>query len=162
VSASGVTIEEWLQASVEALRELATTALGLEGLEVGEVRESMPANVGGAFIPLSAEGDSAQVGLAGGPDQRKLVSGALMQMSPDEAADLTNSDVADAMGEIVNIAAGGIKQRLQPKLGKLTLGLPLFINGQVEATEKVVTRVADLTMGNISLVLVIVRAREVR
>ncbi len=159
---AAVTIEDWLQASVEALREVATTALGLDGLEVGEVRESMPRDVGGAFIPLSGEHDSAQVGLAGGPDERKLISGALMQMSADEAAELTNSDVADAMGEIVNIAAGGIKQRLQSRLGSLALGLPLFINGQVEATEKVVTRVADLTMGNHSLVLVIVRAREVR
>ncbi len=159
---AAVGIDDWLQASIEALREVATTALGLEGLEVGEVREAMPENVGGAFIPLSGENDSAQVGLAGGPDERKLVSGALMQMSPDEAAELTTSDVADAMGEIVNIAAGGIKQRLQPRLGALALGLPLFINGQVEATEKVITRVADLTMGNLSLVLVIVRAREVR
>ncbi len=159
---AAVTIEDWLQASIEALREVATTALGFEGLEVGEVRESMPQDVGGAFIPLSGEHDSAQVGLAGGPDERKLISGALMQMSADEAAELTNSDVADAMGEIVNIAAGGIKQRLQSRLGSLALGLPLFINGQVEATEKVVTRVADLTMGNHSLVLVIVRAREVR
>lgn len=159
---ASVTIDDWLQASIEALREVATTALGFDGLEVGEVREAMPSNVGGAFIPLSGERDSAQVGLAGGADERKLVCGALMQMSADEAADLTTSDVADAMGEIVNIAAGGIKQRLQPKLGALALGLPLFINGQVEATEKVVTRVADLTMGNLSLVLVIVRAREVR
>lgn len=159
---TGVTIDDWLQASVEGLREVATTALGFDVLEVGAVREAMPADVGGAFIPLSGERDSAQVGLAGGPRERKLVSGALMQMPPDEAAELTNSDVADALGEIVNIAAGVIKQRLQPKLGALALGLPLFINGQVEATERVVTRVADLTMGNISLVLVIVRAREVR
>jgi hypothetical protein len=155
-------MDDWLEASVEALREVATTALGFEGLEVREVREAMPRDVGGAFIPLSGEKDSAQVGLAGGPEERKLVSGALMQMPPEEAAELSTSDVADAMGEIVNIAAGGIKQRLQPKLGPLALGLPLFINGQVEATEKVVTRVADLTLGSLSLVLVIVRAREVR
>ena len=108
---AAVTIDDWLQASVEALREVATTALGLEGLEVRDVREAMPRDVGGAFIPLSGDKDSAQVGLAGGPDERKLVSGALMQMPPEEAAELSNSDVADAMGEIVNIAAGGIKQQ---------------------------------------------------
>jgi len=162
VSAEAVGIDDWLQASVEALRDVATQALGFEGLEISNVREAMPSNVGGAFIPLSSDRDSAQVGLAGVLDQRQFVCGALMQMPPEEAAELSTSDVADAMGEIVNIAAGGIKQRLQERLGSLTLGLPLFINGQVEATDKVVTRVADLTTGNLSLVLVIVRAREVR
>ena len=162
MSGSGATIDVWMDASLEALRDVMVQACGMDGLDVVASADQMPPDLAGAFIPLAGERDSAQVGLAGDLDARQRVCGALMQMSPEEAAELSTSDVVDAMGEIVNIAAGGIKSRLQPMLGALTMGLPLFINGRVEATERVETRVARVTTGGLELVVVVVRGREGR
>jgi len=162
VSGSGATIDSWMEASLEALRDVMVQACGLEGLELVAAADQMPPDLAGAFIPLAGEKDSAQVGLAGELEARQRVCGALMQMSPEEAAELSTSDIVDAMGEVVNIAAGGIKSRLQPLLGSLTMGLPLFINGRVEATDRVETRVARVSTGAFELVVVIVRGREGR
>ena len=159
MSASPATIEHWLDASLAAFQDVADQALGLGPLELVENLTEMPENLAGAFIPLAGELDNAQIGLAGGLVERRRICGALMQMPEEESDGLVTSDIADAMGEIVNIAAGSIKQRLQPQLGSLTMGLPLFINGRVEATDRVETRVARVSIGSLSLVIVIVRAR---
>jgi len=162
VSVPGVTIQHWMDASVAALRDVAVQAMGFDDLVITRQHDTMPSDMAGAFIPLAGEKDSAQVGLAGGLRDRQLACGALLQMPPEEAEGLSSSDIADAMGEVVNIAAGGIKQTMQALLGPLALGLPLFINGRVEATERLEVRVAEVTTGGLELVVVVVRAREGR
>jgi hypothetical protein len=158
---SRVTHEEWLQAAVEAFSEVSTQALGLPALEVVGRRNAMPRDIAGAFIPFAGEGDAAQIGFAGALRERQLICGALLQMPEEEALELGSADIADALGEVVNIAAGGIKSRLMSRIGGLALGLPMFINGTIEATDKLETLVADVKMGELSFELVLVRAREV-
>lgn len=79
---------------------------------------------------------SAMIGLTGGlsamlgihcPSAVGLaVAGAMLGMEPEEI----NADVKDALGEIANMMAGGIKERLSSENIDLELAIPTAITGQ--------------------------------
>lgn len=79
---------------------------------------------------------SAMIGLTGGlsamlgihcPSAVGLaVAGAMLGMEPEEI----NADVKDALGEIANMLAGGIKERLRSENIDLELAIPTAITGQ--------------------------------
>ncbi len=152
--------DRWLDAALAAIGDVAETALMLPRPALVAVRAAMPPGLSGSFIALAGEREAVQVGLAGTPEGCRALAGALLQMPPEEAASMEHAEVADAVGEVVNIAAGGVKQRLMPALGPLSLGLPIFIHGQVAATDKVETLVAEVQLAGHGLAVVVVRARK--
>jgi hypothetical protein len=119
---------EWLSFTREAAAEIATTALGM-----GTVRwqqppgTTLPADLCGVYIPLLAEGYSVQIGLLGRPDVCVSLAKSLLGMGPDEtlADDL---EVFDAVGEVTNMVAGGVKVRAATQID-VKLGLPLAHSG---------------------------------
>ena len=79
---------------------------------------------------------SAMIGLTGGlsamlgihcPSAVGLaVAGAMLDMEPEEV----DADVKDALGEIANMLAGGIKERLSTENIDLELAIPTAVAGQ--------------------------------
>ena len=128
--------------------------------ELLAVRDAMPPGLSGSFIALAGEREAVQVGLSGTPEGCRALAGALLQMPPEESSSMEHAEVADAVGEVVNIAAGGVKQRLLPALGAITLGLPIFIHGQVAATDRVETVVAQVQLAGHTFAVVVVRSRK--
>jgi hypothetical protein len=115
-----------LDALCEAARELASTALGGAAFEALDAVGAKPEGHG-AFVNLALSEEAIQVGLLLTPDGCQALAKLLLGMALDDE-DLSLSDVGDAMCEIVNIVAGGLKRRLGA-LMPATLGLPLFVSG---------------------------------
>ena len=154
-----VALQEWMNAAVEATVETANAILGVET----RVVEAPPAletrQFPGAYIGLTAPNQAVQVGLVARPEALQAIAKAMLGMAPEDE-DLPSSDVADAVGELANIFAGAIKQRMLPRVGALGLGLPLFINGHIEPTEKLTIQAVDLQLGSVASSLLVIRERE--
>ncbi|MBN1824886.1 MAG: chemotaxis protein CheX [Candidatus Eisenbacteria bacterium] len=151
------TIQEWLNAAVDATEELSTTALGFEGTEVLATQESLPHDLAGSYIALVGEETSLQVGLASSDAGVMILAKALLGMDPDDEEALSESDVSDALGEIANIVAGGVKNRMADRDPSMKLGLPMIVHGHVQATDRMQTAIADVRIGPVEAQLLVLR-----
>ena len=79
-------------------------------------------------------------------------------MGPDDE-DLPPGDVADAVCEVVNIIAGGIKGRVNGRVPPIKLGIPIFVHGAVQPSGRNVLVVAEVLIGNVPAALVLVEPR---
>ena len=59
---------------------------------------------------------------------------------------VSDADIAHAVGELINIMAGGVKQRLQDATSGLRLG-PVFIHGYVQPTQQLEVSLASARIG---------------
>ncbi|MEN9800491.1 MAG: Chemotaxis phosphatase CheX [Pseudomonadota bacterium] len=160
MSAGLVTVAELHDAAVGACEVVAAGVLGASGQVQASARDGIPANLAGAFIPLAGPGLGAQFGLVGSEDECRGLAAALLQVDAAEAAALSPTDVADAVCEVVNIAAGHVKARLSEAHPGLTLGLPLFIQGAVKPRERMAVDVFDVRAGGSTFVVVLLLQGE--
>jgi hypothetical protein len=123
-------LTDWMNLAADAASEIAAGALGM-----GSVRwqhpagAAMPDDLCGVYIPLMAEGFSVQLGLLGRPDVCTQLAKSLLGMGPEESL-ADESEVFDAVGEVTNLVAGGVKVRAAAHT-KVKLGLPLAMSGTV-------------------------------
>ena len=130
---AGAAVSDWVAAMADASTELALS-LGIDGVELLGWHDVPPTGMAGAYIPLLAEDETLQLALLATPAGCADLARLLLGMESDEA--VSDADIADAVGELVNIVAGGVKQRMQEGAGGLRLGLPVFIHGYVQPTQQ--------------------------
>ena len=146
----------WLDAAEQSLIDVAMTALGTPDGQVLERTDRPRPNLGGGYIQLLSDNEAVQVGLCASEADLKWLASALMR----EPGELTHADVADAIGEIVNITAGGVKRRLASEKSGLQLGLPIFIQGHLEATEGQKLFVSRVQLAGREVALVVLCGRR--
>lgn len=115
-----------MDALAEAAGEVAATVLAGASFEALE----SPSGSGsghGAYLSLVTQDQPLQVGLLAEPAGCQALAKALLGMEPADE-NLPPGDVSDAMCEIINIVAGGLKRRVSERL-PITLGLPMFVAG---------------------------------
>lgn len=152
-----LTAEAWMEVLLAAAREVATTALGLTVSErLGEAA-TLTSGLEGAYLALVGQEDSIQIGIASSPEGCAALAKALLGMTSDD--DLPDSDMADALCEIVNILAGVVKRNVVARAASMTLGLPLFVKGVVQPTERIVLTLTDVCIGEVHAILVLIRPR---
>ncbi|MCP4602583.1 MAG: chemotaxis protein CheX [Proteobacteria bacterium] len=156
MSNQGASAREWLDASIIAAKELAQIALGLDGAELISIREGLPGESDSAYIALVGEKSSAQIGIASDAEGCQQIARTLLGMEPDEE-DLSEEDVADAIGEIANILAGQIKTLMAEKSIDVVLGMPIFIQGRVKMTSDMEFAAADMHFGSIPVTVMILK-----
>lgn len=124
-------LDGWLHAAAECAGEVATAALGIESTAWRQVPvASLPHGLWGAYIPLlCTPGQSMQLGLLAGHDTCKRLTCALLGVPPEESS-LTDADIFDAVSEVTNLVAGGLKARVDGEV-HVTLGVPLSFSGRV-------------------------------
>lgn len=157
---SSISLKDWLNAVVEASSETAAQPLGLQSVTEAVALnpdQKIPESSWGSFLPLHSDDESVQIGLVTDRSGFVILSQAMLQMTPDHP-DLTADDISDAVGEIVNVIAGGVKRRLSGK-AKITLGLPLFVKGSIEWGAELEAGVADLHMGPVPVRVVVLRRK---
>jgi hypothetical protein len=147
-----------MAAMSETINEVATTALGLPGCEIVRTYDRIPPGREGAYLALVGQEDSIQIGLISNAEGCQALAKSLLQMEPGDA-DLDPPDVADAMCEVVNIIAGGIKARVNGKVPPIKLGLPIFVNGAVQPSSRLVIVVAEVIIGPVPAALVLIEPR---
>lgn len=147
----------WLVDLEGAFEEVSTTALGLPGLSITG-RHDQPPALHGAYLALVGPTGAVQIGLASIPEGCQALAKGLMGMGPADPP-LPEREMADAVCEIVNIVAGAFKARVRDRAGPLQMGLPVFIQGAVQATDRVAVRVAEVRLGDVPAVILLVHPR---
>jgi hypothetical protein len=147
-TSSKISLAQWRTAVEGAAKEIASYALSLPTATVGDVvgLEHAVAMIG-AHIPMVGGGQAFDLALVSSPSGCQALSRAILGL-PDTAP-LRNAEVADAVGEIVNMLAGTVKRRLSGIGAELVLGLPLFLHGYIEPTDRLMVLVLPTRFGAI-------------
>ncbi len=142
--------EIWLEASIATLSDCASM-FEADNLEVLGISLQLPSYTGGAYISVVGTEQSVELGVVCTPESQQALAqrflGAEAALEPDE--------VADAMREIANIVAGGLKTVMIQHDPSLLLGLPLFIDG-VHLGANTRTHVAKVNLIGQELCLVVI------
>ena len=125
------TLREWVNAAELAAAEVATTALCCSQVQLATRSLQPQQSLFGAYVPLVASDCQAQIGVVAEWQACQSLARALFGMEPDSELE-AESDVADALGEIANMIAGGVKTRMNAHVPGLNTGLPLCVSGHVE------------------------------
>ena len=124
---------QWREAVKGAAEEIARNALGFPGAMVAEpVNIEQTANMVGAHIPLIGS-QAFELSLFSLREGCSQLATAVLGMNAEE---LPPGTIPDAIGEIINMLAGGVKRRLASNGGDLELGLPVYVNGNVELASR--------------------------
>lgn len=151
-------IDHWMDVMEAATSEVAVATLGVGNVERFARLDEPSTVMSGAYLPLVGVEDQLQIALAALPDDCGRIARAMLGMA--ETDDLPIADVADAINELVNIIAGGVKSKVFDRLGALQLGLPIFIHGPPQPTGRLRTRVTPVRIGETPAVLMVVQHRE--
>jgi len=157
VSSPEAGLGSWLADLEGAFEEVSSTALGFPGMAVTGHREQPPA-LHGAYLGLVGPTGAVQIGLASSPEGCQALAKGLMGMGPGDPA-LPDNEMADAVCEIINIVAGAFKARVRDRATPLQMGLPVFIQGAIQPTDRIAVRVADVRFGEVPAVLLLVHPR---
>lgn len=147
----------WLADLEGAFAEVSGTALGFPGMSVTG-RHEAPPSLHGAYLGLMGPAGAVQIGLASSPEGCQALAKGLMGMTPADEP-LPDNEVADAVCEIINIVAGAFKARVRDRANPLQMGLPVFIRGAVQSTERIAVRVAEVRFGDVPAALLLVHPR---
>ena len=103
------TLAQWRTAVEGAATEIATRALSFAGATVHDpVGAERASAMVGAHLPLIGEGSAYDLAVVSSPDGCRALARAILMAEPNAA--LRDTEVADAIGEIVNMFGGGVKK----------------------------------------------------
>jgi len=125
----GLQPSQLMGATVEALIEVGKTMLDLHFEPMGEISGFEDGHLDyGSCISMTRPGGSFNLALFGKDQTCKTLGRALLGMDPGE--DISKEELADGLGEILNMVAGVIKRKMTAEEAKgVALGLPLFLSG---------------------------------
>jgi CheY-specific phosphatase CheX len=117
-----------LQEAVKAVTDTCSIQMGLELTVDPNPSDPRDANVEyGTAIALTAADGGWQLAVMASKDSCMELTRAMFAMEPDETPEMV--DMADAVGEIANVAAGVLKASRAKAGQAVQLGLPLFMEG---------------------------------
>jgi CheY-specific phosphatase CheX len=145
----------WLNATRDSMAEFCETTLAME-MRTDVDAPRLPDNLTGCFVALVGQDESLQVGLASDAAGCQTLARTLFASDDD----LSDSDISDALGEIANILAGGVKKRMSESHGGMVLGLPIVMEGHVRLTERQQMAELDIALGEVPVRLLVVCSRE--
>lgn len=146
-----------LDALTESARELTSTVLGGLTFEaLGDCEDFGAGN--GAYLGLVAQEEPVQVGIVVDGGGCQSLSKALLGMEPADE-DLPPSDVSDAMCEIVNIIAGGLKRRVAERM-PVTMGLPIFVSGHPLPNQQQTMLARSIKIGNVLVIVLLLTQKQ--
>lgn len=145
---------QWRTAVEAAANEIATYALSLSGATVQDPVDITRANsMIGAHIPIVGSGQAFDLALVSSPEGCLALSRAILCAGPNQP--LRDAEVADAVGEIANMLGGAVKRRLSSLRGDLELGLPIFMHGYIQPTDRLSVIALPARFGTIETMVLI-------
>ena len=152
------TLQPWLDAMVDSADELARTSMGLDLVNVVGNRDASTLNTNGSYLAIIGDNQRFQLAVASTRAGCETLAKALLGAAPDE--DMADADVSDAMGEIINIIAGGVKLRMRDVDATIQLGLPMFIEGKVHTPRNREIGIVDIQIGDVPVHLIALREKK--
>jgi CheY-specific phosphatase CheX len=158
-TSSKIAVGHWRPAITAAATEIATYALSWPGAVVRDpVGLEATTSMIGAHIPLVGAGRAFDLALVSSFDGCRALARAILCMGPGPT--VTDAEVADAIGEIVNMLAGSMKRRLSGLAADLTLGLPIFIHGYLQPSDRLSVLALPIRFGTVDTVVLVAGPRE--
>jgi hypothetical protein len=155
---SKLTLAQWRTAVEGSAREIATNALSFAGASVLDPVGAETANpMIGAHIPVIGGGGAFDLALVAMPEDCRALARAMLYLTPDAA--IKDAEVADAIGEMVNMLGGGVKRRMSGLGADLELGLPIFVHGHIQPTERLSVVALPTRFGTIETMVLIAGQR---
>jgi hypothetical protein len=155
---SKISPAQWRAAVDGAAREIANYALSMPDASVGDPVGLERANAMiGAHIPLIGGGRAFDLALVASPEGCQALSRAILCMT--DGLPLPDPQVADAIGEIVNMMGGSVKRRIAGQGGELELGLPIFLHGYIQPTDRLMVLALPTRFGPIETMVLIAGQR---
>lgn len=149
-----VSTEEWLDAVVSATQELAVTALAFEEGTVEQTSEPVPDMSMGSFAGIAGEEGAIQIGIIASHEDCISMCRAFLGMEVDE--ELSEEDLADCLGELVNVMIGGVKSRMSHAGGlTMKIGLPLVFRGRIEVPKNVKAMTSLIRWGSVQAYVIL-------
>ena len=145
-----------MEALTEATAEVATTALGFETTVLGPQVANVSAPRG-AYLSLLASTEPLQIAFFAEAAGCQVLAKALLGMDPAED-DLPDGDVSDAMCELVNMLAGGVKRRMADP-SSVSVGLPMFVAGHPLPNQHQEINARQVEIGSVPASLMLVTAK---
>lgn len=153
-----LTLAQWRTAVEGAATEIATRALSFSSAVVQDpVALERAAAMIGAHIPLIGDGSAYDMALVASPEGCLALSRAILMA--DATAPLRDAEIADAVGEIVNMLGGGVKRRMSGHGADLVLGLPIFLRGSIQPTDRLTVTALPTRLGPIDTIVLIAGQR---
>lgn len=149
-----VSTEVWMNRILIAVDEVAVTTFSSVANDV-ERTSRLPQNREGSLLPVQKGSESLHLGVLSDKQGCIALTRELLQMSDEE--DVRDEDVADAVGEIVNILAGVMQRSLDGDGEGVTLGFPVYVRGEIIAPHKSETLCATLNLGPARTDIIVVR-----
>jgi chemotaxis protein CheY-P-specific phosphatase CheC len=151
-------LQTWLDALKAAARTFMQTTYNVENVAPTSRLISLPWNhTQGAWIPIIGESYSLQLGVVSTDDGCQAIARNLLCMAPE--APLTEEDMADAFRETINILVGISKTAIEGDISCSTLGLPIFITGQIKITKEQAAISEMITLGGVGCYLIVLKQR---
>jgi chemotaxis protein CheX len=148
-------VSMWLEAIAESMAEICSTTLAME-LRRDVDKPKLPENLTGCFVALVGREENLQIGVASDPEGCQVLARTLFQVE-DELGD---TDVNDALGELANILAGGVKTRMSTTQGGISLSLPIVMEGHLRVTDRQQVDQLDVTVNDVPVRLLLVSNRD--
>lgn len=147
-------VELVTRSAVDSLEQTAVGLLALGPLTVQSVTDSVISDEQrmGASIPLWCDSDTLQMALLVDNASSRHLSAAMLIEEPDS---LTDHDVSDAMGEILNVAGGILEEALNSWHTTVDLGLPVVFEGRLVLPHDVTVVSANVLIDDIPAELVL-------
>ena len=117
---------DWMAALISATDELATTSLGFDEGTVVSTSSNFPEIAPDDYVSLIGIKEPLSIGLVTTREDSFALARALFAMTPEED-DPSEEDLTDALGEITNVLAGGVKSRILDE--SMIIGVPTVLSG---------------------------------
>lgn len=138
-------VRSWKNAFLEAIEELSVGFLGGAPVKPLNHKQEMPYALLGAFVQVVCSEGPVLLGITGSSESCHGLAKLMLGMDPTEPID--EIDANDAVGEMINIAAGAMKSKLAGQLGSIELGLPVFLSGRLRAVGHIAVESTEVTIG---------------
>jgi hypothetical protein len=155
---SKLTPGQWRTAVTDAATEIATRALSFPGVVVQDpVAAQRYAALIGAHIPLIGGGEALEMALVSSAEGCEVLTRAILGVTAGPAP--RDVEIVDAIGEIVNMLAGGMKRRLAKHGAHLALGLPIFVRGYLQPSDRLALISLPIRFGPVDTMVTIAGSR---
>jgi len=154
-----VSTEEWLDAVVSATQELAVTALAFEEGTLEQTAGPVPDMSMGSFAGIAGEEGAIQIGIIANHEDCISMCRAFLGMEVDDE-ELSEEDLADCLGELVNVMIGGVKSRMSHAGLTMEIGLPLVFRGRVRVPKNVKATSSLIRWGSVQAYVILLRHRR--
>ncbi len=158
VVAGELQIGDWLQAIARAAEEFFKGQLGLEPFTQAGTDQPVGVSDVGSYVALVGDETSVQLGMEAAVDTCRTLAKTMLAMEDGE--EIEDGDMCDAVGEIANILGGTTKRLIADRMPGFKLGLPLFMQGRLIASDRQEVGSLSVNVAGHDLNLIVLRVKR--